>query len=158
MSLGLSPETCPADAGTLDRLAVALVQQSSQLSRLVFARLEVDLSRSEASLLARLEGGPQRITMLADLDGLAQPTVTLLIKRLETGGLVRRQRSFDDGRVVLVSLTPAGREALEVVRSRYRDRMRACLGDLPTDDIAALERAVGAMASLIERLQSDELR
>lgn len=154
----LSPTTAPLDGDALDRLAVALVQQASLLSRLVFARLEVGLSRSEASLLARLEGGPGRITALADLDGLAQPTVTLLVKGLEEDGLVRRERSAEDGRVVLVSLTPAGRDALELVRVRYRELLRSCLADLPIHDVAALSSGARAMASLVERLQKEGAR
>lgn len=142
----------------LDRLAVALVQQSSLLSRLVFARLDVELSRSEASLLARLEAGPERVTALAELDGLAQPTVTLLVKRLEVNGLVVRERPLRDGRVVLVSLTPAGRDALEFVRRRYRERLRTCLADLPAENVAALERGIAAMDSLIDRLQREDVR
>ena len=142
----------------LDQLAVALVQQAALLSRLVSLRLDVAVSRTEASLLARLEAGPQRITALADLDGLAQPTVTLLVKNLERQGAVRRQRSADDGRVVLVSLTNAGHEALELVRTRYRERMRACLSQLAGGEIAALESALPAMASLVERLQPEGSR
>jgi DNA-binding MarR family transcriptional regulator len=142
----------------LDRLAVGLVQQAALLSRLVFLRLDVAVSRTEASLLARLEAGPERITSLADLDGLAQPTVTLLVKNLEHHGMVRRERSPEDGRVVLVSLTGAGHEALELVRTRYRDRMRACLTRLADGEIAALQSALPAMASLVQHLQPEGTR
>lgn len=151
--MNAQPTALAVDSGGLDLLAVELIQQSSLLTRLVFARLDVELSRSEASLLARLEAGPQRITALAELDGLAQPTVTLVVKRLEREGLVVRERPLDDGRVVLVSLTPDGRTALETVRHRYRERLRTCLAELPAEELAALERAAAAMTALIERLQ-----
>ena len=52
-----------------------------------------------------------------------------------------------------MTLTGAGREALELVRIRYRERMRACLGELHSDEIDALERAVRATGSLVDRLQ-----
>jgi len=39
------------------------------------------------------------------------------VKRLEELGLVRRERQADDGRVVLVSLGPAGIQALEDFRA-----------------------------------------
>ncbi len=147
-----------SDTQALDQLAVTLVQQWSLLIRLVFVRLDVQLSRSEASLLARLEAGPERITLLAELDGLAQPTVTLMVKRLEAEGLVSRQRAADDGRVVLVSLTVAGREALERVRLRIRERLQACLANLAGEDLVALEQAAEATTSLIERLQNEDYR
>ena len=59
-----------------------------------------ELSRSEVGLLSTLSGGPPRITDLAELEGLAQPTMTSLVKALEHQGLVCRDRQADDGRVV----------------------------------------------------------
>jgi hypothetical protein len=50
----------------LDELAVTLLQNASLLTRLLFRHAEAGISRSEASLLVRLEGGPERITTLAD--------------------------------------------------------------------------------------------
>ena len=64
------------------------------LSRLVFNQGKLGLTRSESSLLATLRGGPQRITALAELEGLAQPaTVTVLVKRLEQRGMGRPRAS-----------------------------------------------------------------
>jgi hypothetical protein len=54
---------------------------------------------------------------------------------------------------VLVSLTARGSEELDLVRARYRERLRGCLADLPLDDIEALEPASRLIASLIEGLQ-----
>lgn len=142
----------------VEELALTLVQQASVLTRVVFAKLDVPLSRSEASVLARLEAGPERITALAELDGLAQPTVTLMVKRLARAGLVGREQSPDDGRVVLVSLTAEGRDALALVRVRYRQRLHNCLANLSTEDIEALEPASRAIAALIERLQTEGSR
>jgi DNA-binding MarR family transcriptional regulator len=154
----MSTGTIPPGTEGVEELASTLVQQAARLTRLVFARLDVGLSRSEASLLAQVELVPQRITSLAELDGLAQPTVTLMVKRLETAGLVRREPSVEDGRVVLVSLTESGAEALELVRASYRERLRGCLADLPADDIEALKPATRVVATLIKRLQKDGSR
>jgi hypothetical protein len=78
--------TAPAAAPAvdLDELAVSLAQQAAALSRLVFNQAELGMTRSESSLLVTLRGGPQRITALAEIEGLAQPTVTVLVKRLAT--------------------------------------------------------------------------
>src|ERR1700753_1062748 len=104
--------TSPALDVDLDEFAVTLAQQAAALSRLVFNQGKLGLTRSESSLLATLRGGPQRITALAELEGLAQPTVTVLVKRLEERGWVVREHPAEDGRVVLVSLTAAGQRAL----------------------------------------------
>jgi DNA-binding MarR family transcriptional regulator len=116
------------------------------------------MTRSESSLLVTLRGGPQRITALAELEGLAQPTVTVLVKRLEERGWVVREHPADDGRVVLVSLTAAGHEALAQWRERYRPRLRAGLEELSEQQLTALVDAGDAFAALIELLQHDGRR
>ena len=67
-----------------------------------------ELSRTEVGVLSTLSEGPRRITELAQTEALAQPTVTQLVDKLEGRGLVSRARSDEDGRVVIVEITPAG--------------------------------------------------
>jgi DNA-binding MarR family transcriptional regulator len=143
----------PAPPADLDALAITLAQQASSLSRLVFRHGNLDMTRSESSALATLENGPQRITGLAELEGLAQPTVTTLVKRMEQRGWVSRERPADDGRVVLVSLTAEGHRALEHLRERYRPRLRAGLTELSDEQVAALQDAGDAFKTLIDVLQ-----
>src|SRR6202035_6103566 len=104
-----------------------LLQRAAALSRLVAKQVKSEISRTEAIVLDTLRDGPRRITELAELEGLAQPTTTLLVKRLEEMGLVRRERQADDGRVVLVSLEPAGLQAYEDFRAQFRALLRADL-------------------------------
>jgi DNA-binding MarR family transcriptional regulator len=138
----------------LEALAVQLAQHASALSRLVFSHGKLGMTRSESSLLVTLRNGPQRVTALAELEGLAQPTVTVLVKRMEERGWVTRQRPADDGRVVLVSLTAAGHHALEQWRARYRPRLQAALASLSDEQRAALIDAGDAYAALIDELQA----
>jgi DNA-binding MarR family transcriptional regulator len=143
----------PLDENTLDELAVTLLQNASLLTRLLFHHAEAGISRSEASLLARLEGGPQRITTLAEYEGLAQPTITRLVEQIEKYGWVRRERAPEDRRVVLVSLTADGRDTLRDFRARYRPLLLECLAALPDEQVAALERATDAMTALVGEMQ-----
>jgi DNA-binding MarR family transcriptional regulator len=141
------------DQQALDHLTVTIVQQASLLTRLVFRHADTGMSRSEASVLGTLRAGPQRITALAELEGLAQPTVTLLVKRLEDRGWVLRERATDDGRVVMVSMTDAGREALDEIRDRYRPLLRAGLSELSDEQFTALVEGTEALTILIDTLQ-----
>src|SRR4051794_12503711 len=76
-----------------------------------------DLSRTATSVLAGLrDAGPQRITALADAEGVAQPSMTALVARLERRGLVARGSDPDDARAVRVAITDQGRERLEARR------------------------------------------
>src|SRR5882757_6901210 len=100
--------TSPARSTQIDYVSSDLLPQAALLTRLLFREVDGDLSRTELGLLRTLSEGPRRITELAELEALAQPTMTILIKRLEEQGLVQRERRSDDGRVVLVDLTKKG--------------------------------------------------
>ena len=57
-----------------------------------------------------MEQDSQKVNDIAKRLLLETNTVTPLLKRMEQGGLVRRSKSAEDARQVLVQLTPKGRE------------------------------------------------
>lgn len=108
-----------------------------------------DLSLTAASALLRLEqSGPRRLTELAGLEGVSQPAMTQLVSRLERGGLARRTADPQDGRVVLIQITAAGREAM---RQRRVDRTQR-LTDLLAHLTEAERDAIAAALPALERL------
>src|ERR1700730_7622585 len=99
-------------AERLDYIAEHLPSRAAILVRLLIKQVRCsEVSRTEMEVLSILKEGPRRITELSELVGIAQPTMTLLVKRLEEKGWVQREGLPDDGRVVMVSLTAAGRAA-----------------------------------------------
>jgi len=109
------------------------------------------LSLTGISTLAALERkGAQRISELAGLQGVAQPSMTVLVGSLEQAGLVGRRPDPTDGRAVLVSLTPEGEEFLAARRKAGADRLSALVGKLPAADLEALGAAVPALRRLRE--------
>lgn len=96
-----------------------------------------------------------RITELAAHQALAQPTVTQLVGRLEERGLVARGRDPRDGRVVLVSSTPAGRDQLASLRREYRALLRDQLAGRSDEDVLGLAAATELIQELIDGLQTD---
>ncbi|MEU6404337.1 MarR family transcriptional regulator [Streptomyces sp. NPDC046985] len=111
-----------------------------------------DLSFTAASTLGRLEReGPARLTALAVAEGVAQPSMTQLVQRLERQKLVRRVDDPGDGRVSLVAVTGAGRDLL-AERRRARDtRLADLLAALPAEDLRALAAAVQTVRPLVRR-------
>jgi DNA-binding MarR family transcriptional regulator len=109
-------------------------------------------------LLRTLSDGPRRITDLAELEGLAQPTTTILIKQLEQEGLVRRERRSDDGRVVLVDLTESGRVALEAYREGVREAIGEYLAEISDEQVVELAAATETLAQLVTLLQQQPIR
>jgi DNA-binding MarR family transcriptional regulator len=142
-------------ADAIDLVASNLLGRAARLTRLLMRSGAHEISRTEVGVLATLSDGPRRITQLAMTEALAQPTVTQLIDKLEGRELVSRSRSEEDGRVVLVEITTAGAEALEVVRTLIRANMREALVDLPDAELTELAHAADTMGSLIEKLLPD---
>ena len=143
----------PQRAEAIDLVASTLLGRANRLIRLLMRSGQHELSRTEAGVLATLTEGPRRITELAATEALAQPTVTQLVDKLEGRGLVIRGRSGEDGRVVLVEISPQGREELEELRVEIRADMRAALADLPDAELTELVHASETLGGLIEKLQ-----
>ena len=142
-----------------DRLRLTAAASRCRPARAIAGtELGGELSRSEVSLLSTLSGGPRRITELAELEGLAQPTTTSLVKALEQQGLARRDRQADDGRVVLVHLTDDGAGALEDYRARARELLGRYLAEIPDEQVEALAEAAEAVSQLVALLQRRHLR
>ncbi|QLJ03202.1 winged helix-turn-helix transcriptional regulator [Streptomyces sp. NEAU-sy36] len=139
------------------------VQQTAQLlAETAAAVIRVvtdhrDLSFTAASTLARLEReGPLRLTLLAAAEGVAQPSMTQLVQRLERQGLIMRVGDAVDGRVTLIGISDAGRDVL-AARRRSRDaRLADLMAALPDDDQRALTEAMQVVAPLVQRMLTDD--
>ena len=147
-----------SQSAQVDYVSTELLSRAALLTRLAIRQVGANLSRAEAGVLRTLSSGPRRITELAELEGLAQPSVTLMVRRLEEGGLVVRGRDTEDGRVVMVSLTPAGAEAVEHFRAQASVVLREYLTEMSDVQIDALASAVDSLQELIDLLQHGAIR
>jgi len=141
----------------LDFIAEHLLSRAAILVRLLVKQVRSsEVSRTEMQVLGILEEGPRRITELTELEGTAQPTMTLLVKRLEQKGWVRRGGSSGDGRVVIVRLTAAGAAAYTRFRGQFLAAMRADLQELPDARLRELAAATGALSTFVEELKQSQ--
>ena len=152
MQSSLSPRT-----RHLDDIAEALPQRASALSRLFLAQTSAGISRTEVGAVGALAVRPHRITELAAGEGLTQPAITRLVDRLQDRGWVRRESDPDDGRVVMVALTPAGHEMYGRLRAEYRALVHEEMAALADADVETLARAIDVLDELIARLQERDL-
>lgn len=84
--------------------------------------------------------GPLAMNRLADQLGVSMPNVTGIIDRMVAHGLVERLRDDDDRRLVMVSATDAGREAVDEIDAVRRRLIATVLGSLaPADQQRTLE-------------------
>jgi DNA-binding MarR family transcriptional regulator len=74
--------------------------------------------------------------------------MTVVVSRLEAGGLVERRPDESDGRAVLVVLTGKGESYLRGRREARAASLAASISELGRDDLAALRQALPALARL----------
>ncbi|WP_460864703.1 MarR family winged helix-turn-helix transcriptional regulator [Rhodococcus aerolatus] len=78
------------------------------------------LGGGRSTVLLRLRDGPATLVELAAAIGSDAPYATVVVDQLETHGLVARGPHPDDRRRKLVSLTPAGEQAVATVDAVWR--------------------------------------
>src|SRR5918998_5945595 len=131
--------TTSADQELATRLRLALARSARRLRQAA----GTDLSPSLTAALATIERyGPLTPSELAARERVQRPTVTRIACRLEEAGLVTRAPDPADGRSALITVTPAGRQVLEAIRTRkdafLSERLQALgPGDRPTPGQAA---------------------
>jgi len=89
--------------------------------------------------------GDQQTRHLAAEAGVTKGTLTGVLKTMEKRGLVRRRAHDEDGRLVLVSLEPTGRDVIERLfpaASAGQERAVAGLATPDKDQLTSLLRTV----------------
>lgn len=92
---------------------------------------------------------------LADQLRVAQATVSSLIDRLQSKGLVQRDRSERDRRQILLTLTQAGHAALERAPDPLHDRFVARFEAMTEVEQAAIVAALERVAHLLDAEKLD---
>ena len=138
----------------LDCSPMGIVGRISQLQREVFlaqratfARHGLDVPSFDVLAALRRAGAPYQLTPTALMRTalVTSGAITQRLDRLEEKGLITRERSEADGRAVVVTLTEAGRAALDAALPDHLETERRLLAGLSDDDRDAL-------AGLLRRL------
>jgi DNA-binding MarR family transcriptional regulator len=131
------------------RVTVRLIEVSfrvnGMLTRIAAAN---DVSLTQLRLLAMLRDSRPRMSVLADRLGLDRSSVSGLVDRAVTRGLLARVGIPDDGRVVHVALTDAGQQLAD----RLHDEMAGAVADI-TGRLGGAERA--DLLYLLDRMLDD---
>jgi DNA-binding MarR family transcriptional regulator len=92
------------------------------------------------------------VSRLAEFAGVAPPTATRMIDSLERAGWVRRERTHDDRRNVLISLTADGRALLRRKQAELARRRRLLYERLEPDEREPSGRLLRHLAELLSQL------
>jgi DNA-binding MarR family transcriptional regulator len=109
-----------------------------------------DIPPLQLSTLASIEQyAPIRLGELAVREAVTAPTMTRVLAALEERGLITRTPDPSDARSARVSLSQAGRMALEQVHTQRTALLSARLTRLTGEQKAALVAALPALEALI---------
>jgi DNA-binding MarR family transcriptional regulator len=132
-----------------DSLAIGKILHS--LHAAATRRSPRELSLTSQSTLATLDrSGPRRITDLATVEGVTQPSMTALVSALERSQFIERLTDPTDKRVVLVVITASGSHYVRARRRAGAESFALLIDKLPAVDRKALAAASTALRHLLE--------
>lgn len=136
------------DARLASDLSLAVVRLARQLR---FRRPDSPVSLSQLSALATLDKeGPITPGALAIRERVRPPSMTRVIASLAELGFVDRCAHPDDGRQVLVSVSSAGRDLLDVERRASQEWLQQRLAQLDPDERKTLLAAADLMSAIVD--------
>lgn len=107
------------------------------------------------TLLCVAQDGPLSPSAIAERVHLSSGTVVGILNRLETKGLVRRDRDTRDRRLVHVSVTDAGRSLAATAPSPLQDDFAEALQRLPELEQIAIALSLERVVDLMEARDID---
>ena len=138
----------------IDRLGVA-----DTLDRLILWARRAAPSRMSSTSITTLDSlahdGPRRVTDLAVLQGVSQPSMTTLLNRLCREGYAARLPHPHDRRSTLVGVTAAGRRALAQRQGERTAALAAAIRELPAEHQIALGALVEPLDALTRQAPND---
>lgn len=115
-----------------DQIGFILRQANQRYAALFANGIGNGLTPTQWAALVRLgETGPCPQNQLGRLTAMDAATIKGVVERLDKRGLIQRSADPDDGRRLLVSLSPAGRAELEAGLAAAREINRQALAPLP---------------------------
>lgn len=110
--------------------------------------LGFDLTPAQATLICAVRNGPRQMVALAASLGMTKNALSQLVDRTARRGLVTRAASTQDGRVVLLEVTPVGKELADAVYAEITERLPEIADDLDVEDQRALRRVATAVVDV----------
>lgn len=140
------------------RAWTALARCYSTFARAVGTRVsEYGLTTPQFGVLEALHHlGSLSLGDLADKLLVTGGNITYVMDRLEERGLVERDRSTEDRRVVLARLTPEGRELVAEVFPDHAAYVRELVGELEGEETEELRRLLKKLGKSVAARESPE--
>ncbi|MBB5709901.1 MarR family winged helix-turn-helix transcriptional regulator [Sphingomonas xinjiangensis] len=141
----------------LDQLSTEFGSLFLRMHRLLDRRMSASgASFARTKLLMYVHRhGPARAADIAELFSLAPRTVTEALDGMERDGLVVREPDARDRRVKRISITPAGKRAIETTEPIRARLVELIFGTLDVQERAQLSGIVEKLAVAVAREEGD---
>lgn len=116
-----------------------------------------DVNVAQCVALQFIKTEPQTVSALADYMGVTRGSATKLADGMVDKGWVVRGRDDQDGRRVLLGLSPAGVQLAGELRGRTEMLVNATVSDLKKDDVKSLLRAMQLLEKTLGACCCDNL-
>lgn len=116
----------------------------------VFADHGITATRFDALDAVSRRGGAARPAELRDMLHLPAQTITGVLDQLQAAGLVKRSPHPRDRRSTIAELTPAGREAIDVICPPLVDIESDCLSALTP---AEQDQLITLLGKILDRIE-----
>ena len=148
MEAPATPDAAPT-AASPPEMAARLRLSATRLARRLRQESGAGLTSSQLSALAVIERhGPLTLGALAEHEGVAPPSITRVVGRMEDDGLVVRQTDPDDRRVARVTVSPRGAALIAESRRRKTAWLTARIAALDPDQRRRLADALDVLDEL----------
>ncbi|HET6634929.1 MAG TPA: MarR family transcriptional regulator [Streptomyces sp.] len=140
------PDLSQRDAAAVNSLRSAVMRLSRRLRH---QRVDESLSATEMSVLGTLARcGSATPSELARKEHVQPPSMTRIVAKLESKGLVRLEPHAEDRRQKVVTQTEQAESMLEASRSKRNAWLSELAGGLDEDDWARLREAAPVLEKL----------
>nr|WP_273377617.1 MarR family transcriptional regulator [Actinopolymorpha pittospori] len=104
----------------------------------------------EALLLELARTGPMIQAQLSEALGCEPPSVTLMTRKLEASGHIRRQPAPSDKRASIVELTDSGKALTKELRRLWRALAEETVTGIPAETLAELPGILKTMTGNVD--------
>lgn len=101
-----------------------------------------DVNVAQCVALQFIKAGPQTVSALADYMGVTRGSATKLADGMVNKGWMVRNKDDEDGRRVLLALSPEGDQLAGELRGRTEMLVASTVGDLKKDEVTSLLKAL----------------
>lgn len=154
----MTTSSTPAATQTEVREALLAYLDALTLAEPIQARLWqlAEITLTQLSVLRELREGPQTAGKLGAAVGLSPTSITRLVDRLESRGLVSRRRESDDRRCVEIHLEPAAEKLLGQIKVLRGSHLHRAVDSMTRDERRRLTVGLRRLVELTRAIAAKE--